>query len=115
MTRPSDVLINRRGAERIPLRCPVEVLNQRHGHVRGMLLNLSSGGAMLALPCELPLGVELQVVLHLTDGLPPLQLTALGLRAEKGPMGAPPVKFGVNFILPPADAVQRIRALIYGG
>jgi hypothetical protein len=115
MTFPTGVLINRRSSERMPLRCPVEVLNQRHGNIRGMLINLSSGGAMMALPCELTLGVELQIVLHLPDGLPALELTAISLRAEKGPNGAPPVKLGVNFILPPAEAVQRIRSLIYGG
>lgn len=114
MTLPTGVLVNRRGAERIPLRCPVEAIGQKHGTVRGMLLNLSSTGAMVAMPCDLPLGVDLQIVFYLPDGLPPLALSCLGLRADRGPNSAPPVRIGLNFIMPAPDAVQRVRALIYG-
>lgn len=114
MSGPTPVLVNRRGEERVALRCPLDLLGTRHGKLRGQLVNISAGGALLALPCDVPLGVELAVRIDLPDGQPPLEARVIALRQERGPTGAPPVKVGVSFILPSAEVVTRIRTLIYG-
>jgi len=89
MAEIRTVPIERRKGERIPLRCPVEVE--------------AAGGNVLR-----------RVRLHLPDGRPPLELEALATRQERSPGGSPPVRIGFHFMVPPAEAVQRIRTLIYG-
>jgi hypothetical protein len=113
MSFPPGVLVNRRRDERIPLRCPVEVEGTAYGTLRGMVLNLSSHGALIALPCLVPLGAEWRIKLFLPDNPQPLELAAIGLRIETGPNSAPPAKVGLNFIMPTAEQIQRIRELIY--
>ena len=105
---------DRRGEERIPLRCPIQVLVSGAPPLRGQTVNLSASGILALLPCELPLGVELVVRLMLPDGRPPLELPAMGVRQDRGPSGRPPVSVGLHLMLVPREALARIRTLIYG-
>jgi len=114
MAEMRTVPIERRKGERIPLRCPVEVEVTGGSVLRGQAINLSVSGTLVSLPAEIPLGMLLRLRMHLPDGQPPLELEALATRQERGPGGSPPVRIGFHFMVPPADAVQRIRSLIYG-
>ena len=114
MAEIRTVPIERRAGERIPLRCPVEVEGPSGQPLRGQTINLSVSGTLVSLPAEIPLGMLLRVRLELPDGQPPLELEALATRQERTPGGSPPVRIGLHFMVPPADAVQRIRTLIYG-
>jgi len=114
MAEIRTVPIERRKGERIPLRCPVEVEAAGGNVLRGQTINLSVSGTLVSLPAEIPLGMLLRVRLHLPDGQPPLELEALATRQERSPSGSPPVRIGFHFMVPPAEAVQRIRTLIYG-
>ncbi|MBP7148095.1 MAG: PilZ domain-containing protein [Acidobacteria bacterium] len=105
---------DRRGEERIPLRCPVQVLMAGLPALRGQTVNLSASGILALMPCEVPLGVELVVRLALPDGRPPLELRAMGVRQDRGPSGRPPVCVGLHLMLVPREALARIRGLIYG-
>jgi hypothetical protein len=100
----------RRRSERIPIRCPVEL--EAAGHrVRGVTKNLSTTGAMLLLPSRFGLGVEVALRIELPDGREPLDLTAMIVWQDDAPRSPHPT--GAHFLLPPADALARIRDLIY--
>ncbi|UCF66885.1 MAG: PilZ domain-containing protein [Acidobacteriota bacterium] len=102
----------RRHHDRVSLRFPVDVFISADRVVRGIALNLSVSGALLGLPCSLPLGHEVRLRLELTDGDAPLELRAMVVR--KMPSGsASTVRFGVHFILPRGEAARRLRRLVF--
>ncbi|HHN74538.1 MAG TPA: PilZ domain-containing protein, partial [Acidobacteria bacterium] len=103
---------NRRAGERGSLKCPVEVRVGDNPPLRGHTQNVSATGSLLVLPCEIPLGIEFRLSLELPDDLPPLELWAMAIRHAAGSDAlSRPVRLGVTFILPPIDAVRRIRSL----
>jgi hypothetical protein len=103
--------VERRGAERIPLRCPVEAGPPGERPVRGVTKNLSSTGAMLLLPSRFPLGTEIRVRIELPDDGEPVQLDGMVVWQDEGSRAPHPT--GVHFLLPSPPAVARIRDLIY--
>ncbi len=105
----------RRKHERIPVRFPVEAWAADAGPCRGLCLNLSAAGALLALPSMIPLGQEFRLVLELPDGADPVELRALPVRIDGRPGATPPFRIGVHFILAGGNDVLRIRSLIYEG
>ena len=104
----------RRAGERGAYRCPVEVMFDENECLRGQTLDLSPTGALLVLPRQIELGKEYRLRLILDDGKPPLEVWAMGIRnADDSTSSSRPVRVGVTFILPPMDAVLRIRSLLY--
>jgi len=114
-TGPQVSAGERRTPSRRLSRRPIEVLVPGLGAVRGQLLNLSTHGLLAALPREIPLGVEVSVVLDFPEDPPPLEFTALGLRADRDASGAPPVSVAFQFIHPSKEALRRLAEMIYGG
>lgn len=104
----------RRAGERGAYRCPAEVMLDESDRLRGHTLDLSATGALLVLPRKIELGREYRLRLILDDGKPPLEIWAMGIRsAEPSGSSSRPVRIGMTFILPPMDAVLRIRNLLY--
>jgi hypothetical protein len=105
----------RRVASRRLSRRPIEVRVPDLGAVRGQLLNLTTHGLLAALPREIPLGVEVGLVLDFPEDPPPLEFTALGLRADRDASGAPPICVAFQFIHPSKEVLRRLAEMIFGG
>ena len=104
--------VERRGAERMPLRCAVEAGRPGEQPVRGVTKNLSATGAMLLLPSRFRLGTEIELRIELPDAGEPVTMDAMVVWQSDGSRTPHPI--GVHFLLPSAPAVARIRDLIYG-
>jgi Tfp pilus assembly protein PilZ len=73
--------------------------------------NLSTMGAMLLLPSRFGLGAEVTLRIELPDGGEALDLDAMIVWQDDAPRSPHPT--GAHFLLPPAEAIARIRDLIY--
>jgi hypothetical protein len=102
----------RRRHDRIPIRFPVAVRASGIA-CRGVTINLSASGVLLALPIRIPLGDELTLSLELPDEAPPLVLRAFPLRIDSPAAGAP-FRTALHFLLPGGTEMRRIRKLVYG-
>lgn len=100
----------RREHARTPADVPAQVRVAGLAPVTGHTINLSTHGALVTLASEVPLGLELTLVLDLPDGGAPLRVTALGVRQKR--TGAS-VEVALCFIHPAAAAVERLSALVY--
>ena len=113
-TGPHASLSEKRASWRRLSRRPIEVRVPDVGEIRGQLLNLSTHGLLAALPREIPLGVEVRLVLDFPEDPPPLEFAALGLRADRDASGAPPVSVAFQFIHMSKEVLRRLAEMIYG-
>lgn len=114
MAPPLPQTSERRLAERMTLRCPVTIEVPGFGLLRGQCVDISAHGMLVKLPRDVLLGVEMKLEAELPDGKPALELRVIAVHQERGLNGAPPVRIGLYFMLPPREALARIRCLIYG-
>ncbi len=96
------------------MRGPAVIRAPGFGPVRGKLLRLSAHGLLVALPGEIPLGVEVTASLEVPGEDGPLELTALGVRADRDSPGSLPVNTGFQIMHASPSARRRIRELVFG-
>lgn len=114
MTSPSPNPADRRQAGRITLACPALIEFPGLGRIQGRLVNLSTLGALVALPHELPLGSELTLTLALPDDPDPLVLRGMVVRHVRlDPAGNPAI--GLSFLALTTLARRRIEGLVFAG
>lgn len=114
MDRGAPPTLERRTADRAVLRCAAVIRVPGLGPVRGHLMTLSDHGLLVALPGEIPLGIEVRATLELPGDGGPLELTVLGVRAERDLASRPPVKMGFQIISAAPAAMRRVRELVFG-
>ena len=101
----------RRSAERVAVRCPAVARVAGLPEMDGEVVNLSTLGLLIALPVELPLGVEIRVRIALPDGEAPAEV--LGMVVRRSRREDDVVETGLGLISPTASAARRLSAFAF--
>ena len=105
-----DAYLDRRGAERAPMDCPVTFTSEERledrSKVEGTLLDLSKTGCQIySLKPPAP-GSHITLILSLPDGEPPMCLIGTIVRRVGGR------KFGAEFLPLSSEGRRRLQAII---
>jgi hypothetical protein len=96
----------RRRSDRTGVRLPVIIRVPGMSPATGSSVNVSTNGLLVEVATDIPLGIELRIVMELPGEVAPLELKALGVRIRPAPSGLAPFEIALAFIHP-ADAVMR--------
>ncbi len=103
--------LDRRGAERAPVVCPVRFSSEeRYGdgsNVEGTLCDLSKTGCKIFSLIPPRKGAQITLFLQLPDGMPPLYLIGTTVRHVQGH------DFGAEFLPLTPEERRRIQAVIF--
>ncbi len=107
----SDTYLDRRGAERAPIECPVNFVSEERlndwSKIEGTLCDLSKTGCQIFSPRPPAQGTQITLTLLLPDGLPPLRLIGTTVRHVRGRV------FGAEFLALTPEERRRLQALIF--
>jgi c-di-GMP-binding flagellar brake protein YcgR len=106
-----DNYLDRRGAERAPMECPVSFTSEeRHDYraeVEGTLRDLSKTGCQIFSLQPPSQGSQITLILFLPDGGPPMRLIGTAVRHVRGRV------FGAEFLLLTPEERRRLQAIVF--
>ncbi|HJT19512.1 MAG TPA: PilZ domain-containing protein [Nitrospira sp.] len=107
----SDVFLDRRGAERAPIECPVSFTSEERfddwSKAEGTLCDLSKTGCQISTFRPPLQGSQITLTLLLPDGLPPMRLIGTTVRHVRGRV------FGAEFLPLTPEERRRLQTLIF--
>lgn len=103
----------RRSAERVPFEVPVSVVATGGTRIRGVTLDLATGGALVALEQPIALGEAVLLTLYLPDGGSEVTIAALAARHGAPFRAGERPSVGFAFLMPPPELAERLRSLLF--